>query len=188
MGVIWDLCLYIWHLFCGLPGMINDINFMDVSPCFVDFLAGMFPQCNVKRNIRTEPFDWFYLLEDGVYPSYKIFSRSLSVLNGSEQSCYTARFSAVRSSVKPVFGVLLNPFGIIARPGRLWFSKDMNVIHNTCVIVHNMVVTKRKTLLQQRWGWKYQQHRGRCCTLSFGLCHVDTDRCGRTATPLCAKE
>ncbi len=34
MEVICDLDLYIWHIFCGLSGTMNDIDVMDVSPFF----------------------------------------------------------------------------------------------------------------------------------------------------------
>ena len=60
------------------------------------------------------------------------------------QYMYTKTQSAVRSCVERVFGVLLQRFGIISRPGRLWLSTDMNAILKTCAIIQNIITEERK--------------------------------------------
>ena len=58
MELIADLYLNIWHLFFGLPGMINDINILSVSPHFADIKTGKFPQHQAKFTIVGDTIYW----------------------------------------------------------------------------------------------------------------------------------
>ena len=60
------------------------------------------------------------------------------------QRRYTRCISAVRGSVERVFGVLLKQFGIIALPSKPWSRDHMRSIIRACVIIHNMIVSKRR--------------------------------------------
>lgn len=144
MEIIYDTDLYVWNLFCGLPGSLNDINVLDSSPFFMNVLSGKFPPCAVQNSFGAETIDWLYFLADGIYPEYKIFATPIRTTMNQEELKYNNMLSAVRSSVERVFGTLLKQFGILARPGRLWFSSDMVIIMKACVIIHNMLVEERK--------------------------------------------
>lgn len=42
-----------------------------------------------------------------------------------------------------VFGVLLKIFGVLFKPGCLWFSKEMGSVVIACIQMHNMTVQDR---------------------------------------------
>jgi hypothetical protein len=46
----YELDLWFWHAFFGLPGSHNDINFLNVSPLFTNLLNGVTLKCNFKIN------------------------------------------------------------------------------------------------------------------------------------------
>jgi Plant transposon protein len=139
-----DLDLYIWHLSFGYPGMLNDINILNISPLFSKILAGTFPPVKASYSIGGNLFDWVYFLADGIYPRWRIFVQTLSSPKGSSQSRFASRQEAVRKCVERVFGVLFARFHILCTPGRLWDSNEMGYIIMACSIIHNMIVSERK--------------------------------------------
>lgn len=160
MEVIWQpLDLHIWHLYFGLPGVMNDLNIPSVSSHFADVLSGKFPPWKVDYKIGTESFDWMYCLADGIYPEYKVFVRSLSSPTCRKQKGFTLLQESVRKCVERVFGLLFKQFSILFQPGRLYFSEDLNVIVRDCCILHNMVVEKRKGAYVGNgiWGFRSNQ-------------------------------
>jgi hypothetical protein len=45
--------LWIWHLFFGLPGSLNDFNVLSRSPLFSRLIQGEAPPCNYEVNPAT---------------------------------------------------------------------------------------------------------------------------------------
>lgn len=60
--------LWIWHCFFGLPGALNDINVLDRSFVFDNFLTGEAPK--VSYVLNGHQYDMGYYLGDGIYPKY----------------------------------------------------------------------------------------------------------------------
>eukprot|EP00168_Porphyra_purpurea_P020837 TRINITY_DN8935_c0_g1_i1.p1 TRINITY_DN8935_c0_g1~~TRINITY_DN8935_c0_g1_i1.p1 ORF type:complete len:128 (-),score=14.30 TRINITY_DN8935_c0_g1_i1:100-483(-) len=62
-----DEDLWVWHLFVGAPGSMNDINVMIQSPLYLDITVRLWPQRNhpytINGNTRRLPC---YLV-DGIY-------------------------------------------------------------------------------------------------------------------------
>lgn len=58
---------YIWYVFFGAPGSLNDLNVLDKSSIVSGILTGEF-------DVKVEPYtingttrDWIYFLVDGIY-------------------------------------------------------------------------------------------------------------------------
>lgn len=43
MELVCDLDIRVWSLFCGLPGMLNDLNVLDLSPFFARVMNDTYP-------------------------------------------------------------------------------------------------------------------------------------------------
>lgn len=64
--------LWLWYVFYGLPGSLNDLNVLDKSTTMGSILKGEFPpRMNYRVNGSTRSL--LYLLTDGIYPNYPIF-------------------------------------------------------------------------------------------------------------------
>ena len=144
MEVIADLDLHIWHLFFGLPGMLNDINILSVSPHFADIMTGKFPQYQPKFIIAGDTICWTYYLADGIYPAFRIFIRTIPNGRTVKEKNFAEVQEAVRKCDERVFGILFQRFHILKNPGRLWDLEYMHLIMKACVILHNMIVEYRK--------------------------------------------
>lgn len=147
MEVICDLDLYIWHFYFGLPGMLNDIDIMWISPLMNAFKVGSFPSHEVRYEINGEKFNWYYLLTDGIYPqNYKIFQSSIPNATSNKEKLFCRMQEGARKCVERVFGVLFKRFGILNVPGRLWCDREMGYIIKACVVLHNMCVVERRSM------------------------------------------
>lgn len=145
MEVICDLDMYIWHFYFGLPGMLNDIDIMWLSPLMNAIKVGMFPPQDVEYVIGEEKFNWYYFLADGIYPqNFKIFIQSLPNSTEKKRKKFSKVQEGARKCVERVFAVLFKRFGILNVPGRLWCDKEIGSIAKACVILHNMCTEERR--------------------------------------------
>lgn len=78
--------LYIWFMFFGMPGSCNDINVIDRSPFVESVINGDIP-CPPWKLGDTER-KWCYVLTDGIYPSYKIFVKTINAPVGPKQQLF----------------------------------------------------------------------------------------------------
>ena len=95
----------------------------------------------INRMVR----DYLYFLVDGIYPKWPIFISTISdATPGSKDKLFATYQEAVRKDIERAFGVIVKKFDILSRSIRFW-KKDVirNVLH-TCIILHNMTVTKRR--------------------------------------------
>lgn len=53
-------------VFFGLPGMLNELNIMWMSPLMNAIRVGQLTVEEVKYEIDVEEFDWLYFLTDGI--------------------------------------------------------------------------------------------------------------------------
>ena len=118
-----------------------------------------------------------YCLADGTYPKYKIFVTTLSAPSTRQERAFCSQQEAVRKGVERVFGVLFKQFGILAIPSSLFFCEDMQLIMQTCCILHNMIVEKRsKDYTGDGAGGTRSEHMqystsDRECSMSFSRLH-----------------
>ena len=67
--------LWIWHAFFGLPGSLNDINFLDRSPVFTLLANGHVPPVNYI--INGHEYRMGYYLADGIYSNWSTFVKTI---------------------------------------------------------------------------------------------------------------
>lgn len=140
MEVVCDADLWIWSLYAGLPGMLNDLNILQSSPLFAHMQAGQYSPNDVSILIGTYTLRWFYFFTDSIYPSWKIFVKTFSVPTTAKHQAFAKPEEGVRNCVKRVFWVLFQQFPIIQRRARGWSVSDCVQILTCCTILHNMTV------------------------------------------------
>ena len=74
-----------------------------------------------------------YYLADGIYPSWPVFMKGVTLPQSEKHRLFTTAQSAWRKDVECTFGVLKSRFNIIAVPGRSYSKR-------ACVILHNMII------------------------------------------------
>ena len=75
-GCVAEMCcgrdLWIWHLFCGNPGSLNDLNVLQRSPLLRQIYNSDFP--TVEFEVNGTHYSCPYWLADGIYPELAVFS------------------------------------------------------------------------------------------------------------------
>ena len=144
LEAIADADTYMWYVFFGEVGSLNDTNILDKSSIVGSMLGGTF-------NVSVEPYtvngttrDWMYFLADGIYPDWSIFVKTVQIaLNSMEEISKTSQEGA-RKDIERAFGVLVKRFQYLKRPLRHWYIKDIKNILHCCIIMHNMIVECRR--------------------------------------------
>ncbi|KAE9088622.1 hypothetical protein PF002_g21316 [Phytophthora fragariae] len=68
-----DYDLRIWHYNFGSPGSLNDLNILDQSSIFDRFLRG-------------EALNVEYTINDGIYPEWSVFAKTIEKPLGNKRS------------------------------------------------------------------------------------------------------
>lgn len=129
---------WIWHAFFGVAGSNNDINVLNQSPLFIDVLRGEAPVVNFTVN--GHEYNRGYYLADGIYPSWPVFMKGVTLPQSEKHRLFTKAQSAWRKDVECAFGVLKSRFNILAVPGRSFSQRTLGLIMRACVILHNMII------------------------------------------------
>ena len=130
--------LWIWHLFCGNPGCLNDINILDRSPLLRQLYQDSTPQVEFVLNGTT--YKHPYWLVDGIYPKLATFVIAFSCPNDPVDKNFTQWQESNRKDIERAFGVLQARWRIIALPARHWDRTSLDQVVKCCVILHNMIV------------------------------------------------
>ena len=85
-----------------------------------------------------------YFLVDGIYPSWSIFAKTNAAPITPQEKYYKERQEHIRKDVERCFGVLVKKFTILNNPLKLWYLDEIQMMMQTCVILHNMTVLKRR--------------------------------------------
>ena len=144
LEAICDLDLWCWHLQFGFPGAMNDINILNASEHFNDFLAGAFPSTIPSYTIAGQTFNWYYYLADEIYPRWKMFIRPVQGVKTSLEKKFNEVQEGVRKYVERIFGVLFRQQKFLFVATELWSPAKMENIAKCCVILHNMCVEARR--------------------------------------------
>ncbi|GJT82889.1 ALP1-like protein [Tanacetum coccineum] len=134
--------LWIWHAFFVVVGANNDINVLDNSPLFDDFLDDKAPVAPFVVN--GVGFEKRYYLADGIYPQWVTFVKSFTVANDAKHSYFKKRQESARKDVERAFGVLQGRWGIIQQPARQYHVNNIRRIMYSCIILHNMILEDQK--------------------------------------------
>lgn len=144
MEAICDLDIWVWSFQFGLPGAFNDLNILEVSNHFNRVLAGEFPQVKASYTLSGEVFHWYYYLTDGIFPSWRIFTKSVPEGGTARLTWLKARQEGARKCVERLFGVLFRRFKIIFIPSELWSVAIMTSVAQAVIVRHNMIVESRR--------------------------------------------
>ncbi|XP_042985320.1 uncharacterized protein LOC122313991 isoform X2 [Carya illinoinensis] len=130
--------LWIWHAFFGLPGSHNDINVLDRLFIFFDLAQGRTPTVNYTINGHNYAIE--YYLNDGIYPQWATFVKTISAPQGNKKKYFAAAQKSVTKDVERAFGVLQARFAIIRGPVWFFHIETLNEIIMACIILHNMII------------------------------------------------
>jgi hypothetical protein len=78
--------VWFWHKWFGMPGAINDLNILDLSPFFWYLTAGRTPAINFIINNKEHNLG--YYLVDGIYPDCHIFLKTISEPQGARHAYF----------------------------------------------------------------------------------------------------
>ena len=141
-GCVAEMCcgpdLWIWHLFCGNPGSLNDINILQRSPLLRDVYNGSMP--TVEFAVNGNVYNQGYWLADGIYPELSIFVTGFRVPNNLLDQNFTGWQESCRKDIERVFRVLQARWLILQTPRCQWDRRYLDCILECCVILHNMIV------------------------------------------------
>jgi hypothetical protein len=129
---------WIWHAFFGVAGSNNDINVLNHSPLFTDVLRGEAPAVNFTVN--GHEYNRGYYLADGIYPSWLVFMKGITLPQCEKHQVFTNTQAAWRKDVECSFGLLKSRFNIIAVPGRSYLQRTLGLIMRAYVILHNIII------------------------------------------------
>ncbi|GJR94377.1 ALP1-like protein [Tanacetum coccineum] len=130
--------LWIWHAFFGVAGANNDINVLDNSPLFDDFLDDKSPVAPFMVN--GVGFEKGYYLADEIYPQQATFVKSFAVANDVKHNYVKKRQESARKDVERAFSILRGRWGIIAQPARQYHVNNIRRIMYSFIIMHNMIL------------------------------------------------
>ncbi|XP_028053850.1 uncharacterized protein LOC114258161 [Camellia sinensis] len=96
--------LWIWHVFFGMPGFLNDITVLDKSPLFAELTRRCAPAANYT--INNHAYTMGYYLADCIYPRWATIVKTISQPQGAKRQLFARMQEACRKDVKRAFGVL----------------------------------------------------------------------------------
>jgi len=112
-----DKDLWMWHLFVGAPGSLNDMNVMQKSNLYLDVTGGHSPPRSmpVTINERTRTLPCY--LFDGIYPRYAFLLSPPSNTSTKEHTTFKRLQEAIQNDMERVFGALRKRFHVVLHPG-----------------------------------------------------------------------
>ncbi|XP_051197093.1 uncharacterized protein [Lolium perenne] len=94
----------------------------------------------VNFMVNGHEYNYGYYLADGIYPSWPVFMKSVTLPQSEKHRLFTTDQSAWRKDVECAFGVLKARFNILAVLGRSYSRRTLGLIMRACVILHNMII------------------------------------------------
>ena len=143
-----DFNLWFWHASFGYAGSLNDLNILNLSPFLESLVDGTFSE--LEKNCGKAPYEIngnvfhrFFVLVDGIYPTYSRFVKGIQMPLTDEEKRYTAWQEAARKDIERAFGVLQCRFQVMARPFLGHCLNKISRVVSSCLIMHNMCVSDR---------------------------------------------
>lgn len=144
MDTVCDENLYIWHLFVGCPGSMNDLNVMQQSPLYQSITAGDWPPRSSTFTANGKTRTLLYYLVDGIYPHYAFFICSFGDANTEKRKTFNRLQEAIRKDVERLYAVLSARFHIALHPARYARVTTICAVAEAVAILHNMVTELRR--------------------------------------------
>lgn len=130
--------LWNWQAFFGVPGSNNDVTVLDRPPFVRDMFRGN--SNDMKFTINEVEYSRYYMLADGIYPSWSCFVRSIHEHVDQNRADYTKTQETCKKIVERCFGVLWSRCAIVQNPSRHWLHEIILDIMMACVIIHIMII------------------------------------------------
>lgn len=147
-GQVWELLDHSWshyiskHVelasFLYVPGSNNDVTVLDRPPFVHDMLWG--DSNDMKFTINEVEYSRYYMLADGIYPSWSCLVRSTHEHVDQNRAHYTKMQEASKKIVERCFGVLRSRCAIVQNPSQHWLHEIILDIMMACVIIHIMII------------------------------------------------
>jgi len=145
-----DEDLWVWHLFVGAPGSLNDMHFMQQSPLYLDVTGGRWPPRGRPFTINCRTRTLPYYLVDGIYPRYAFLLSPQPTPSTEELTTFNRLHEAIRKDVDRLFGVLMKRFHVALHPGRYRCVTHLVTTYKAICILHIMCVESRRCNLLSR--------------------------------------
>ena len=117
---ICDEDTWIYHIFSGCPGSLNDINVLYESPLYMDVITGKWPLRDCLLTVNGNTRTLLHYLVDGIYPRFAFFFAPYPNPQTREQQTFNRLQDALRKDVESLFGILTARFHIMLHPCRYW--------------------------------------------------------------------
>jgi len=121
-----DEHLWIWHLFVGAAGSLNDINAIQHSPLYLDVSGGRRPPHNHPFTINGTSRTLSYNLVDGIYPRYAFFVSPHPQPVTDQQKVFNLLQEAVRKEVERLFWRAAKVLSCRSPPGEVSVCQAAN--------------------------------------------------------------
>jgi len=141
---ICDEDTWIYHIFAGSPGSLNDIIVLYQSPMYMDAITGKWPPRDYSFTVNGNTGTLLYYLVDGISPRFASFVAPYPNPRTPEQRTFNRLQEALRKDVERLFGILLARFHVMLHPCRMWTVPCVVHTTETVTILHNMVVEARR--------------------------------------------
>jgi len=147
---ICDEDTWIYHIFAGSPGSLNDINVLYQSPMYMGVVTGKWPPRDFSFTVNGNTRTLLYYLVDGIYPLYSFFVAPYPSPQTPKKRTFNRLQEALRKDVEQLFGILTARFHVMLHPSRMWSVPRMVLKTQTVAILHNMVVEARRDNISSR--------------------------------------
>ena len=141
---ICDEDTWIYHIFSGCPGSLNDINVLYQSPLYMDVITGKWPPRDCPFTVNGNTRTLLYYLVDGIYPRFAFFVAPYPNPQTREQRTFNRLQEALYKDVERLFKMLTARFRIMLHPCRYRSVPRMVLTTQTVAMLHNMVVECRR--------------------------------------------
>jgi len=147
---ICDEDLWIYHMFVGAPGSLNDINVLYQSPLYIGITTGKWPPSSFPFTVNGNTRTLLYYLVDGIYPRFAFLVAPYPKPSTEQQRVFNRLQEAIRKDVERLFGVLTRRFHVMLNPARFFTVPSMVLTAQAVAILHNMVVELRRSNFMSR--------------------------------------
>jgi len=141
---ICDEDTWIYHIFAGSPGSLNDISVLYQSPMYMDVVTGKWPQRDFSVTVNGNTRTLLYYLVEEIHPRFAFFVAPYPNPQTPEQRTFNSLQEALRKDVERLFGNLTARFHVMLHPCRIWTMPLMLLKTQTVAILRNMVVEVRR--------------------------------------------
>ena len=80
---------------------------------------------------------------DGIYPELARFVKTIEEPSDSKALAFAKWQEASRKDIERAFGVSQPKFHVLVRKIEMWYLGDIACVVNTCIVLHNMMVSHR---------------------------------------------